>query len=113
MVEQGVASPENIDLIARLSFGIRLPVIGPLETVDLGGLDLTLAIQSYLLPDLDRSTEPTQLVQDKVNQGDLGAKSGKGFFDWPADKHAAAIQRRDTALIEMVKWLDQQGLLVP
>jgi len=47
IVAQGIASPEDVDLIARLSFGLRLPVVGPLETVDLGGLDLTQAIQTY------------------------------------------------------------------
>lgn len=105
IVAQGIASPEDVDLIARLSFGLRLPVLGPLETVDLGGLDLTLAIQSYLLPKLDRSTEPLSLIQDKIERGELGAKAGKGFYDWPPGQMARAIRRRDEALLEMVKLL--------
>jgi 3-hydroxybutyryl-CoA dehydrogenase len=111
IVAQGIASPQDVDLIARLSFGLRLPLVGPLETVDLGGLDLTQAIQTYLLPELDRSIEPTQLLKDKVARGELGAKAGRGFYDWPADRLARAIQRRDMALLEMIEWLGERGYL--
>jgi 3-hydroxybutyryl-CoA dehydrogenase len=111
IVAQGIASPEDVDLIARLSVGFRLPIMGPLETVDLGGLDLTQAIQTYLLPELDRSTEPSQLIKDKVARGELGVKAGRGFYDWPPDQLAKTIQQRDTALWEMVEWLRARGLL--
>ncbi len=111
IVAQGIASPRDVDLIARLSFGLRLPVMGPLETVDLGGLDLTLAIQSYLLPELDCSTEPTQLIRDKVARGELGAKAGRGFYEWSADRLARSVRRRDTALSEIVEWLQDRGYL--
>ncbi len=111
IVEQGIASPEDVDLIARLSFGLRMPFVGPLEIADLGGLDLTLAIQSYLLPSLDRSTEPLRLIREKVARGELGAKAGKGFFDWPPGRHAEVIRRRDQALLVLIKWLRENGYL--
>ena len=111
IVAQGIASPEDVDLIAKLSFGLRLPVVGPLETVDLGGLDLTQAIQTYLLPDLDCSSEPLQLIQDKVAKGELGAKSGKGFYDWPPGRFEEVIRRRDETLIELVILLKKFGLI--
>ena len=105
IVAQGIAGPEEVDLVARYSFGLRLPVVGPLETVDLGGLDLTLAIQEYLLPDLDRSTVPLPLVREKVDRGELGAKTGRGFFDWPAGRLEERIAQRDRALMEILSWL--------
>jgi len=111
IVAQGIASPEDVDLIARLSFGLRLPVVGPLETVDLGGLDLTQAIQTYLLPDLDCSSEPLQLIRDKVAKGELGAKSGKGFYDWSPDRFEEVIRRRDETLIELVILLKKFGYI--
>jgi 3-hydroxybutyryl-CoA dehydrogenase len=111
IVAQGIASPEDVDLITKLSFGLRLPLVGPLETVDLGGLDLTQAIQTYLLPELDRSTGPQELIRDKVARGELGAKAGKGFFDWTPARTAGVIQRRDEALLDMVDWLRGRGLL--
>ena len=88
-----------------------MPVIGPLETADLGGLDLTLAIQTYLLPDLDRSTEPKQLIRDKIAKGELGAKAGKGFYEWAPDRLTESIQQRDEALLEMLKWFRDRGLI--
>jgi len=111
IVAQGIASPEDVDLIAKLSFGLRLPVVGPLETVDLGGLDLTLAIQKNLLPELDRSTEPQLLIRDKVEKGELGAKAGKGFYDWSPGREEKVIQRRDETLIELLKLLDNRDFL--
>jgi len=111
IVAGGIASPEDVDLIARLSFGLRMPVVGPLETVDLGGLDLTQAIQTYLLPELDCSTEPKPLIRDKVARGELGAKAGQGFYDWPPGRAAEVIRRRDEALLEMVRWLRDRGFL--
>ena len=90
-----------IDLVA--SFGLRLPVVGLPETIDLGGLDLTLAIHTYLLSELDRSTEPQQLIRDKVARGELGAKAGKGFYDWPPGRAARVRGERDEALLETVQ----------
>ena len=111
IVAQGIASPEDVDQIAKLSFGLRLPVVGPLETVDLGGLDLTQAIQTYLLPELERSTEPLQLIQDKVERGELGAKAGKGFYDWSPGQVEEVIRQRDETLIELVILLKKRGFL--
>ena len=111
LVDAGVASPEDVDTITRLSFGLRMPVVGPLETVDLAGLDLTQAIQTYLLPDLDRSTAPKQLVCDKVERGELGVKTGEGFYDWPQGRAAGVVRQRDEELLEMVEWLRGRGLL--
>ena len=111
IVAEGIASPEDVDLITRLSFGLRLPVVGPLETADLGGLDLTLAIQTYLLSELDCSTEPHQLIRDKVTRGELGAKTGRGFYDWPPGREAQVIRQRDEALLEMLQWLRARGFL--
>lgn len=111
IVAQGIASPEDVDLIAKLSFGLRLPVVGPLETVDLGGLDLTQAIQTYLLPELECSTEPLQLIRDKVERGELGVKAGKGFYDWSPGRAEEVIRRRDETLIELVILLKKCGFL--
>jgi 3-hydroxyacyl-CoA dehydrogenase len=111
IVDQGIASPEDVDMITKLTFGLRLPVVGPLETIDLGGLDLTQAIQTYLLPELDRSTEPKQIIQDKVERRELGAKTGKGFFDWAPGQFGKVTKKRDETLLEMIEWLRERGFL--
>ncbi|MBK8980176.1 MAG: 3-hydroxyacyl-CoA dehydrogenase family protein [Planctomycetes bacterium] len=80
MVEQGVASAADIDKAMEL--GYRHPM-GPLRLTDLVGLDVRLAIAEYLCRELPSPVfEPPQLLRDKVARGELGKKSGKGFYDW-------------------------------
>ena len=67
--------------------------------------------KTYLLPELDRSTAPKQLILEKFKRGELGAKAGEGFYDWPPGRAARVIRRRDEALLEIVEWLRGHGLL--
>jgi 3-hydroxybutyryl-CoA dehydrogenase len=79
MVEQGVASPADIDKAMEL--GYRHPM-GPLRLTDLVGLDVRLGIAEYLAGELGPRFEPPQLLRDKVAAGELGRKSGQGFYRW-------------------------------
>ena len=80
MVEQGVASPEDID--TAMVLGYRHP-IGPLKLTDLVGLDVRMHIGEYLAKELGNSAfEPPALMRDMVAAGALGKKVGKGFYDW-------------------------------
>jgi 3-hydroxybutyryl-CoA dehydrogenase len=80
MVEQGVASPEDID--KAMSVGYRHPM-GPLKLTDLVGLDVRLHIGDYLARTLGNSAfEPPALMREMVAQGKLGKKSGQGFYTW-------------------------------
>ncbi|MEZ4322637.1 MAG: 3-hydroxyacyl-CoA dehydrogenase family protein [Myxococcota bacterium] len=80
MVEQGVASPEDID--KAMVLGYRHPV-GPLKLTDMVGLDVRLHIGAYLAGALNNPAfEPPQLMRDMVARGELGKKSGKGFYTW-------------------------------
>jgi 3-hydroxybutyryl-CoA dehydrogenase len=105
LLQAGVASAEDIDLAVRASFGIRFPVLGPLETTDLSGLDVIESIHEYLLADLDASSEPQAALRDRVARGELGVKSGRGFHDWSV-RDAAALQRdRDDELVRRLRLL--------
>ena len=79
MFEEGVASAEDIDKAMEL--GYRHPM-GPLKLTDLVGLDVRLDIARNLSRDLGPRFEPPQILIDKVARGELGKKSGKGFYDW-------------------------------
>jgi len=79
MVQEGVASAEDID--TAMTLGYRHPV-GPLKTTDIVGLDVRLAIAEHLARELGPRFEPPQLLRDKVAAGELGRKSGRGFYDW-------------------------------
>lgn len=79
MVEQGVASPQDIDLAMQL--GYRHPT-GPLRTSDMVGLDVRLGIAEELERELGERFAPPQLLRDMVARGDLGRKTGQGFYNW-------------------------------
>ena len=81
MVEQGVASPADIDKALELGYGHPM---GPLKVSDLVGLDVRLAIADYLHQQLKQPHyEPPRLLREKVAAGELGKKTGKGFYEWP------------------------------
>lgn len=79
MVEDGVASPADIDRAMEL--GYRHPM-GPLRLTDLVGLDVRLHIARQLSQSLGARFDPPQLLVDKVDRGEIGKKSGRGFFEW-------------------------------
>ncbi|MFF7468869.1 3-hydroxyacyl-CoA dehydrogenase NAD-binding domain-containing protein [Streptomyces sp. NPDC008092] len=79
MVEEGVAAPEAIDDAMRL--GYKHPM-GPLRLTDLVGLDVRLAIAEYLHATLGDRFAPPRLLRDKVARGELGHKTGQGFYTW-------------------------------
>ncbi len=79
MVEAGVASAEDIDKAMTLGYGFPM---GPLRLTDLVGLDVRLSIAEYLAGTVGEHFRPPQLLRDKVAAGELGKKSGRGFYDW-------------------------------
>lgn len=110
LLEQGVATPEDIDAGVKGSFGLRLAVIGPLQTMDMGGLDLIYGGMKYLYPFLDRSTEVQKVLKERVERNEMGLKTGKGFFEYEGEK-ALALSRhskeRDKKLLYLLKTLSQ------
>jgi 3-hydroxybutyryl-CoA dehydrogenase len=82
IVEAGICDAETVDLVVKNSFGMRLPVLGPLENADLVGLDLTLAIHDVILRNLEASPEPSPLLARYAGQHRLGMKTGRGFYEW-------------------------------
>ena len=93
LIDEGVCDAETIDLVVKNSFGRRLAVLGPIENADQVGLDLTLSIQEYLMPHLNRATEPTQLLRDMLATGKQGFKTNQGFKSW-TDEEKTALRTR-------------------
>jgi 3-hydroxybutyryl-CoA dehydrogenase len=79
MLEEGVASAEDID--NAMVLGYKHPT-GPLRTTDIVGLDVRLGIAEYLASTLGERFAPPQILREKVARGELGRKSGTGFFNW-------------------------------
>lgn len=106
LLEAGVAVPEDIDKAVMGSFGFRLPIIGPLQTADLGGLDLWCKGMKHLYGFLDNSREPQSVLREKVDAGLLGRKTGKGFFEYGPE--GGEERARDLKMIALLRLLYHQ-----
>lgn len=93
IVDQGIAEAAEVDEVVKMGFGIRLPVLGPLENADLVGLDLTYAVHDYLLKHLETSSDPAPILKRNIDQGHLGFKSGSGLQNW-TEKNIADTRSR-------------------
>jgi len=93
LVANGVCDAATIDDVVKRGFGQRLAVLGPLEQTDLVGLDLTKSIHDTLMPDLDSAQTCNPFIDQLLEQGHLGMKTGRGFYQW-TDESAAAVRKR-------------------
>jgi 3-hydroxybutyryl-CoA dehydrogenase len=109
IVEEGVASPEDIDTIVRTTFGFRLPVFGPFAIADMAGLD----VYSFCYASLqtrwpERFATPASL-KELVDSGKFGTKSGAGYLDVPAERTAELVAYRNKAYVAIKKLMDELG----
>jgi len=103
VVEQGIASPEEVDMAIKSSFGRRLGVMGPFEQCDIIGADLKLSIYNALVPEIKIDTQPSRLLLRQVKAKKLGMKTGEGFYRWTKNSRKKGYERIQKALIAMNK----------
>ena len=103
ILEQGIADVEDIDSAVRNGFGLRLPEYGPFEHADAVGHDMGIAISDYVTRDLSNRVGAAQTMKDMVARGDLGVKTGKGYYDWSKKSWPEVKARRDGFVLEVVK----------
>ncbi len=99
LVEDGVTSLEDLDAVVSMGFGRRLAAFGPFAVVDLNGLDVWQAIMANLSPILSSASEPSPLLAERAGRGELGLKSGQGFYSWSPEAGRGALARRDAELL--------------
>jgi 3-hydroxybutyryl-CoA dehydrogenase len=100
LIDEGVCDPETVDIAVRNSFGLRLPVLGPVMAADMVGLDLTLAIHDYVLKHLNASPTPSSTLRKHVENNELGFKTGSGFLKWDEESIRAAREQLTKYLLE-------------
>lgn len=93
MVAEGICDARTLDDCVKNSFGLRLAVLGPLENADLIGIDLTRDIHRTIIPELNRDAAPNPILDEMIEAGKLGFKSGEGFQTWSSDAQAALRKR--------------------
>lgn len=112
LVEQGIASAEDVDTVVRYGFGFRYIAAGPLLQKDHSGIDIHCAAAATMYPHLSNATEPSALMRGLVERGDYGMKSpGKrGFYAWDEASIARETARYQRALAAALRILrDEEG----
>ncbi|MDR0355426.1 MAG: 3-hydroxyacyl-CoA dehydrogenase family protein [Deltaproteobacteria bacterium] len=111
IVEEGLASPEEVDRIVKSSFGFRLSRFGPFEIADQAGMDVYKSIFASLFQALGREQfRPPKLLDKMVEEKRLGLKSGRGFYEYGQDGAAALYDRRDRSLSERLKLFEKENM---
>jgi len=103
IVAEGIASAEDVDLAAKSGFGLRLPVYGIFEHADAVGLDMVIGIMDYVSKDLYNLPQAPDFFRQLVACGDLGAKTGRGFYDWSKKDIQAVKDRRDRFVLAFLQ----------
>lgn len=107
IVENDVASIEDVDAVMKYGLGFRYAAYGPFEVADFGGLDTFFHISEYLNADLCDKKEPMKLIRNLYERGHYGVKNGQGFYDYSGNKAAEAIKIRDKKYADMKDCLDK------
>ena len=98
LIDEGVASPEDVDAAVRFGFGFRFLAAGPVLQRDHAGIEVHCAAAATMYPTLSNTDVPALALRERVERGDLGMKTGRGFFDWPEDRRKAERARYDALL---------------
>ncbi|MEV1290750.1 3-hydroxyacyl-CoA dehydrogenase family protein [Pseudonocardia sp. NPDC049635] len=109
LVDEGVATAEDVDTVVRTTFGFRLPFFGPFAIADMAGLDVyRFCFESLQGRWPERFATPPAL-DEHVENGRLGTKSGGGFLDVPAERVSELVAYRNRAYVRMQQLLDELG----
>jgi 3-hydroxybutyryl-CoA dehydrogenase len=109
IADEGIATPDDIDTIVRTTFGFRLPFFGPFAIADMAGLDVyAFCFESLQTRWPERFATPSSL-QQHVDAGELGTKSGAGYLQVPADRTPELVAYRNRAYVAMQGLLDELG----
>ena len=109
LIDEGVATAEEIDRCAREMLAPRMYITGLIEQKDISGLDTHALAQQALVPVLHHGDEPRRALQDLYAAGHLGIKTGKGFYDWSGKDPDVVKAEASRKLTELLAYLKQHG----
>jgi 3-hydroxybutyryl-CoA dehydrogenase len=106
MVQGGLVEPEEIDTAIKASLGIRLPIVGVMQTFDFQGLDMLLAYQKNV-------GKVYSFVEERVERGATGAKAGRGIYDYQGRSETEILEKRDELYLKMLDYLNEIDAFKP
>jgi 3-hydroxybutyryl-CoA dehydrogenase len=104
-IDEGLGTPEDVDLAVRYGFGFRYVASGPLLQKEFAGWDTNLSAARSIYPSLCNSSEPSRTLTQTVAQGHLGMKAGRGFWNWTPEQIKEEQERYERTLMAALKLL--------
>ena len=109
LIEDGIVTADMVDKVAKRLLGPRMCVTGLLEQKDLAGLEMHAQAQRSIVPSLSHTGVPSPFLQNMVARGDVGIRSGRGFYDWTGRDTANAQRRANERLQRLLAFLEANG----
>ena len=107
LVDRGIVSVEEMDKAVKASLGIRLPVVGVMQTYDFTGLDTTTKIGKETPIDLAPAAGPSRTISEKLAKGEFGVKTGKGLYDYSGRTMEEVLETRDLNYLRILRAIEQ------
>jgi 3-hydroxybutyryl-CoA dehydrogenase len=105
VIDEGLGTPEDVDVAVRYGFGFRYIAGGPILQKEFSGFDTQISAARSIYPSLCNSAEPSRVLTKAVEEGRLGMKAGKGFWDWPPERIEQERERFQRTLMAALKLL--------
>jgi 3-hydroxybutyryl-CoA dehydrogenase len=103
LVDAGVCDAETIDIVVKRGFGLRLPALGPMENADLVSLELTRDVQRVIFPHLEKSSEPSPLLDRLITERKLGMRTGEGLRKWTPEQITTTKRSLSSHLLDLLR----------
>jgi 3-hydroxybutyryl-CoA dehydrogenase len=108
LLDEGIVTPEDLDIAIKSSIGFRFACLGPMEVEDMIGLDIAMVVSRRVFKGLSVATEPSPILVDKVGKGELGIKSGKGWYDYSGKTRAQVLQEKNRLLLRQLRLFQEK-----
>lgn len=103
LLDEGIVTPEDLDLAVKASTGFRFACLGPMEVEDMIGLDVAATVSGRVFKGLSNATEPSPMLLAKVEKGELGIKAGKGWYDYAGRTREEVLEEKNAKLLPQLK----------
>jgi 3-hydroxybutyryl-CoA dehydrogenase len=109
LLDEGIVTPEDLDIAVKGSIGFRLSCLGPMETEDMIGLDTSVRVSERIFKALSNTTEPSLALVGKVNAGELGIKAGRGWYDYRGKSTGQVLEENNRKLLSRLAALNDEN----
>ncbi len=103
LLDEGIVTPEDLDIAVKSSTGFRFACLGPMEVEDMIGLDVSAIVSGRVFKGLSNATEPSPILLEKVSKGELGIKAGKGWYDYSGRTREEVLAEKNRRLLPQLK----------